>query len=300
VARGKRSNLSYTKKLLEKLHGMKKTIVLVVLIPSLASNTFAGTFSDGLTNGLNPAYWSIVPTTPGIYSVDPAGDGIALAKIAPTSGFQDVEIHLNLAALGGDALGNFSTQIDFTDAVIGPNDDQVQFNIGFSAGAGFDDVYDVSSGLNVHVWNGSFLLGPTPVTATSGTFSFGRVGSTITGYFNGAPIASEPDTGALSDIWFSLQNQPGAAGDSSSVTFLNFSLTDSVVPVQLLSPQISGTNFTFNFLTVSNKSYTIEQNTNLATTNWVPVATLTGTGSNALIITPLTNIPALFFPVLGP
>jgi hypothetical protein len=72
------------------------------------------------------------------------------------------------------------------------------------------------------------------------------------------------------------------------------------VPVQILSPQISGTNFEFHFATVSNQNYSIQQNTNLATHDWTPVATITANGSNYQFITPFTNVPQLFFRVVAP
>jgi hypothetical protein len=53
--------------------------------------------------------------------------------------------------------------------------------------------------------------------------------------------------------------------------------------------QLSGTNFTFNFPTVSNQSYTVQQNTNLATTNCQFLETITGDGSLQQFQVPTTN-----------
>jgi len=60
------------------------------------------------------------------------------------------------------------------------------------------------------------------------------------------------------------------------------------------NPQLSGTNFTFNFQTVSNQTYTVQQNSNLATTNWQFLETLTGNGSLQQFLVPTTNAQRFF------
>ena len=73
-----------------------------------------------------------------------------------------------------------------------------------------------------------------------------------------------------------------------------------VLPAALQSPQVSGGNFTFNFQTASNQSYTIQQNTNLSTTNWFYVTNLTGNGSLFQFITPASAAPQTLFRVRQP
>ena len=58
--------------------------------------------------------------------------------------------------------------------------------------------------------------------------------------------------------------------------------------------QLSGTNFTFNIQTVSNQSYTVQQNSNLATTNWQFLETITGDGSLKQFLVPITNAQRFF------
>jgi hypothetical protein len=65
------------------------------------------------------------------------------------------------------------------------------------------------------------------------------------------------------------------------------------VPAQITSPQVVGGpagGFSFNFQTASNQSYTVQQNTNLATTNWTFYTNITGNGSLYQFATPVTNI----------
>ncbi len=206
-------------------------VALLSVGAALPDSSRAGTFSDSLTNGLNPQYYTVTQTTAGVYTENATSTGIQLAKVANTSGFQNIEIDLKFPAVGGNVSGNFSTQIDFANAVIGPNDDQIYLGTSYANGAIFQDTYDLSSGRNVHVWDGSNVQGATSVSTTNGTFIISRTGSTVTGTIDGMTIFSNTNATALDAIYFDLQNQPGAAGDTPSVTFSNFSLTGvNVVP----------------------------------------------------------------------
>jgi hypothetical protein len=210
---------------------MKKLIVIYVLAAALASRALAqGTFSDNFSTGLNPAYWSIYESVSNVYSVNATGTNVVLAKSGTTTGNQVLNVVLNLAALGGNISGDFSEQINFSNAVIGPALDQVQLDDSFADGGQFYDVYDLSSGRNVHVFNGSSVENPITETATSGTFAISRTGSTLTGYYNGTAIYSESESAALSYIDFRLETQGSPNNDSPSVAFGDFSLTASSVP----------------------------------------------------------------------
>ena len=201
----------------------------IVSIGAAAPTALAATFSDDFSSGLRPTYWTVTQTTPGLFSVDDTHGDVRLAKVGNNpGGFQNVAINLNMASVGGPVSGDFSMQIDFSNAVIGPNNDQVQLNITVS-GSPFDDVYDISCGNpSVHVWNGG-QQGCMAVTGSSGTFTISRTGGTLTGSYNGSPIFSESNSSVVSTITFSLQLQPGS-DDSTSVTFDNFSLTAASVP----------------------------------------------------------------------
>lgn len=69
--------------------------------------------------------------------------------------------------------------------------------------------------------------------------------------------------------------------------------------INILSPKISGTNFSFSFPTTSDQSYTVWGNTNLATTNWISIANFTGNGLTNFVAVPMTN-SAQFFRVSAP
>jgi hypothetical protein len=89
-----------------------------------------------------------------------------------------------------------------------------------------------------------------------------------------------------------------------SVSYSNNGVFLSVaVPVaaQLVSPQINAGTVSFNFGTVNGESYTVQQTTNIETTNWNFCTNITGSGSLYKFSVPVTNnIHANFFRVREP
>ena len=72
------------------------------------------------------------------------------------------------------------------------------------------------------------------------------------------------------------------------------------VPVQILDTHTVGGNLVFQFPTISGQSYTLQQNTNLTTTNWIFYTNIIGDGLLYQFITPATNVPQDFFRVRQP
>ncbi|HZL78928.1 MAG TPA: L-type lectin-domain containing protein [Candidatus Limnocylindrales bacterium] len=72
-------------------------------------------------------------------------------------------------------------------------------------------------------------------------------------------------------------------------------LSSSPLPLVISSPRCDGTNFVFNFGTVSNQSYSVWANADLATSNWVSYTNLVGDGYVQKIATPITNGQTSFF-----
>lgn len=214
----------------------KPALVLSTLALSMQAS--AATFFDNFSSGLNPSYWSVTQTTPGLYDVNAGGGQVSLARSAhsPTGGLQWVGVHLNLAALGGNIAGDFSMQIDFKNAVLGSHAvDQVQLNAVFADGSYFLDVHDNALGVNNHVW---FDVTP-PYTGgvsvlhidsgNTGTFKIARTGTVVSGWYNSTRLFfSGGYTAALSEISFTLQNN--GTNDMISANFDNFSLTAASVP----------------------------------------------------------------------
>ena len=88
-----------------------------------------------------------------------------------------------------------------------------------------------------------------------------------------------------------------------SVNYSNtgiYLIVTGAVPVRVQSPQLTEQSFTFTFDTAGGQSYTVQQNDNLATTNWINATNITGDGSLYQFITPFTNIQQRFFRVREP
>ena len=71
-------------------------------------------------------------------------------------------------------------------------------------------------------------------------------------------------------------------------------------PFRILSPQLSGGNFLFSFQAFAGASYTVQQNTNLAGTNWIAFTNIIGSGTVTQLTLPTTNAARLFFRVRQP
>ena len=172
-----------------------KTQIKILLVSlgfvAATGGIHAGTFTDDFSAGLDPSYWSVLQTTANFYSVDATHGNVQLAKSSAHNpgGVQVVYIRLNFALFGGRITNDFSTQIDFTNAVVpGPGLDQVELHTYYEDGSIWFAVYDDSSGDNVHVWNGGSVLGTTSVSQNYGTFLISRTNGVVTAYFNGTPI----------------------------------------------------------------------------------------------------------------
>jgi hypothetical protein len=221
-----------------------------------------GTFSDDFATGLDASHWSVIQTKPDLYSVDASPGEIRFAKTAMPNpgGVQSVNLRLNFALFGGRITNDFSTQIDFSNAMLpGPGLDQVELHTYYQDGSIYYAVYDNSSGINAHVWDGSGAQGAIPVSGNAGTLRISRTNDTIAAYFNDTPLFSETGASALTGIELVLQNNSGS-DDATAVAFDNFSLTAASV-----SPPPAATG-AFYFVSL----------TNVANFTWVAPDTVPG------------------------
>lgn len=123
--------------------------------------------------------------------------------------------------------------------------------------------------------------------------------STIRVYKNNVLILTGVNT-----EWSGGNPGVGFYGDTSpNVGFSKLTATDGVPPppAPLLSALVTNGQFNVTFETVPSQSYTIQQQTNLAATNWLSLTNVMGTGSNYQFSTPKINIrPREFFRVREP
>ena len=213
-------------------HCIRKIFLIAIVIGGLMTSSSFGAFIDTFETGINSTYWSITNSTPGLYSVGTSLDGVDFARIgASPTGLQYARLTLNLTAVTGASkiTGDFSTSISFSNANLsGSSIDVAELQTHYSDGLGFDDSRSNQNGQEVHVWNGS-LNGTTPVSTNFGTFTVTRVGSTVSGYFNGSLLYSMTETNPMDYLDFVLQNNSG--NDPISVSFTDFSLSaQGVVP----------------------------------------------------------------------
>jgi PKD repeat protein len=118
-------------------------------------------------------------------------------------------------------------------------------------------------------------------------------------YFGGmsAQMWSYPDQNGDFNNWTTLYS----LGQEGGTMTARQQVVDSPPLLSnILSPRSDGTNFVFNFGTVSNQSYTVWGNSNLATTNWVSYTNLIGDGYVQIITAPLTNSTQSFYQLSSP
>jgi hypothetical protein len=88
-----------------------------------------------------------------------------------------------------------------------------------------------------------------------------------------------------------------------SVNYSNtavFLVVTGTVPAQIIGPTVSGGNLVFAFGTVSNRSYTVQFNDDLTTTNWLFYTDMLGNGGLMGFATRPTDSPQRFFRVRQP
>jgi hypothetical protein len=75
-----------------------------------------------------------------------------------------------------------------------------------------------------------------------------------------------------------------------------------LTPVQIQSPQLNGTNFSFSFATELYESYTLQWSTNLLNGNWATLGAISGAGNTTNVVIPLPANPVSpqFFRVSRP
>ena len=106
-------------------------------------------------------------------------------------------------------------------------------------------------------------------------------------------------TNGSSGYSFAAVNVPHGISVTYSNTGVYLTVT-SAVPAQVISPQMSGGNFGFSFGTYNGQSYTVQQNTNLATPNWTFYTNITGNGLPCQILLPMIGALRSYFRVSEP
>jgi uncharacterized repeat protein (TIGR03803 family) len=182
---------------------------------------------------------------------------------------------------------------------------QISTNGAFSSLYSFTDGYDgiyPRSGL-IQAGNGD-LYG---TTSEGGASGFGTVfqitpGGAFTPFysFSGGSDGGDPAGGLVAyDGWlYGLTQMGGANGNGTGFALLLPQSAMLPVTIEILS--FSGGNLLFSFPTTLSQSYTVQQNTNLATANWLFYTNCIGNGLPYQVLVPTTNPPVLFFRVTEP
>jgi hypothetical protein len=135
--------------------------------------------------------------------------------------------------------------------------------------------------------------------AAAGTYSLSvtNLGGGFAGFVNGSLEASNTSVGSFAVI-------NSSAGANQNLIFdvpILSTLSSAAASVTILSPKISGANFSFSIATTNGQRYHVWANTNLATTNWTVQTNFIGNGATNQILLPLpSNVSQQFYRVSEP
>jgi hypothetical protein len=210
------------------------------------------------------------------------------------SGEFDILTRFDVADSPGASLVNIRAGNDTTSFGIG---ELLSFGIvngnqlSYTDGSGFHLMPSGEARGSVWAWNIDF-------DAAAGTYSLSvtNLGGGFADFVNGSLEVSNTSVGS-----FAVINSSTGANQNAIFDLPTFSTLPPVVPVRILSPQISGTNFSLSFATTNGQNYRVWANTNLSTTNWTVRTNFVGNGHTNQILLPLPpNAPQQFYRVSKP
>jgi hypothetical protein len=213
--------------------------LVMVAVVCFARPAAAAVFTDPLSSGLDSNYWVAESNQP-LYTIGTGDAAVRLSKPQGGNyGFQYLMIDFTQ-----ELHGNFDVSIQFKNALIdrvdGRPGNQVQLGAWFGgsymyvvrsdewlwSGANIGDNYHAYEGQTEHAGT---LRGITSTTDNFGTMRITRVGSVVTGYYDGIQLYSASYNAESATVAFMLQNN--GTTDATSVDFYNFSVTaDQIVP----------------------------------------------------------------------
>ena len=148
-----------------------------------------------------------------------------------------------------------------------------------------------------------FVGGPTSGIAPL-TVAFTNLSSGATNYAwafgdGGTSSSANPSNTYTNPGAYSVSLTAIGPGGTNKLTLSNYIAV--AAPPPFLSALIANGQFSLFFETVGGQSYTIQQDTNLVTTNWIPLTNFTGAGGGYQLSLPITNTqPGSFFRVRQP
>ena len=190
-------------------------MVVLTMTCILALTAEAATFTDDFSAGINPAHYTV---TAGAYTIDGTQGDVRMSK--PYGPGAWAQLFFN-----HDVYGDFDISVDYRDAVLAGNHNQIQLNLSFG-GQYIVDRRENWEGSRYSVWIDppANIYGATGTADTAGKLRVTRIGSTITCYANDTQIyQGDFNSSPVTDLWLSLQNN--GTEDAISVTFDNFSIT---------------------------------------------------------------------------
>jgi len=261
--------------------------------------TPSGTVNDG-NSGNNYSY-TFVSSTNGTITAS----FLEVTAVANTKTYDGTT---NASAIPGITSGSLQNT-DTADFIETYDTKDVGTNKMLTPGGVVNDDNDGNNYQVTYVSTNTGIINPVTLTVTADDKIrwFGAANPMLTAHFSGfVPgdstnvLSGNPDLSTIATPGSPPDNYPitvsmgTLSATNYTFTFVNGTLTVLALP-QLSTIGASGNQFTFSFPTVSNQSYQLEYNTNLALGSWIPLGGPIIGGGFPVIVTNDMNDPQGFF-----
>jgi hypothetical protein len=213
-------------------------------------------------------------------------------------------------AMDGDGGGTTGIRDFSVYRGVGAGNPPVLMTSGFGPatplGANFDNADEGFAGLfTFFIFSNNFATPAGAAAMRWVTVEVRQENNLITWLLNNVAVAQYTNTFGYTNgvILLGYNDTFASIGDTN-----NFAIMDNITvspisypPVQIVSPRIVGSNFTFSFTTDAYESYSVQWTTNLAAGTWATYTNFYANGTTYLLAIPLPiNSPAQFFRVSQP
>jgi hypothetical protein len=197
----------------------------LALFAGLNHATAQNIYTDNFSEGINSANWTSFGTSPNALGTSSG----SLQAIGPgEAGFFNAGLQLNMNAVGGNTVGDFTTSLDFL--FTGETGNVVVFQALFEDGSTLNEYYMGSFPNYIFALNGSdpsVTSGNISVAGNSEIFSIARSGSIVTAYFSGTPFFTITDSSALTGIDLNYASPDGSLQPGNVLATFNRVTLDS-------------------------------------------------------------------------
>jgi hypothetical protein len=246
------------------------SFVTVVEGTSTSTPVFNATATDVVGSSVT---YSLTGTDASVFNINAATGAVTLKAIAD----YQTKISYSLNVIASDGTLNTTAAVTVSVTDVAPTITSASF-VTVVEGTPISTPVFTASATDVVGSSVTYSLSGTDASA----FNINAVTGAVT-------LRAIPDYQTKPSYNLNVIASDGTLSTTAAVT------VNVIVPVPVLSSELTGTNFILEFSTVSGQSYTVQQNVNLATTNWISYTNVTGDGTTKQFQLPVMTTSAQYF-----